>query len=92
MVNDPDNTYILQVQGNALKEDAILSGDYLLIESRQEIYPGETILGIINQHDTILKRYFPEGQSIRLENQQTSDHSLNIRADLIAIQGVLNRR
>ena len=88
-VHDPDNTYILQAQGDSLQEEAIQSGDYLLIEARQEIHPGEIILGLINQQNSILKRYFPEGKYIRLESQNANQPPLTVRSDHILIQGVL---
>lgn len=89
LVHHPEDTYILQVQGNALEEESILSGDFLLIETRQDIQAGEIILGLINQHDSILKRYFPEGQSVRLESQHSQHSSFTVRNEHILIQGVL---
>lgn len=89
LVHQPEHTYILQVQGDALQEELILDGDLLLIEARQDIQPGEIILGLINQNDTVLKRYYPEGQSIRLESQQSQIPSLTVRSEHISIQGVL---
>ncbi|MDP1879713.1 MAG: transcriptional repressor LexA [Parachlamydiaceae bacterium] len=89
MVHQIESTYVLQIQGNALIEEAILDGDYVLIEARQIIQPGEIILGLINHHDTVLKRYFPEDQSIRLEGQYSKCHPLNIKHEHIIIHGVL---
>lgn len=89
LVHSPESTYILQVQGDALHEEWIQDGDLLLIEARQDIQPGETILGLINQTDTVLKRYYPEGQYIRLESQESDTHSLIVRSEHIVIQGAL---
>lgn len=89
LVNHPENTYLLQVQGDALHEDLIVDGDLLLIEARQNVQPGEIILGLINQTVTVLKRYFPEGQSIRLESHHSQHVPLTVRCELISIQGVL---
>lgn len=89
LVYSPENTYILQTRGEALQEECIRDGDLLLIEARQEIQPGEIILGLINQHDTVLKRYFPEGQNMRLESQHHQIPSLTVRNEHILIQGVL---
>jgi repressor LexA len=85
----PTHTYLLQVHGDSLMEEWILDGDYLLIEARQEIEPGEIILGLINQHDTVLKRYYPEGQYIRLESQHPQFQPLTVRLEHISIQGVM---
>lgn len=89
LVHSPDDTYLLQAQGDSLIDEAILDGDILLIEARQEIQPGEIILGLINQHDTVLKKYYPEGQSIRLESRNSQNRPLTIRSDHINIQGAL---
>lgn len=89
LVQAPEHTYILQTQGDALQDEYIQDGDLLLIEARQDIQPGEIILGLINQHDTVLKRYYPEGQNIRLESQHPHVPSLTVRYEHILIQGVL---
>lgn len=89
LVANPDTTYILQVQGDSLKEEAILNGDLLLIESRQEIEAGEMVLGLINQHDTFLKRYYPEGHYIRLEGLSPHPSSMTLKQELVSIHGVL---
>jgi len=89
LIQAPNNTYILQVQGDDLLDEWIQDGDLVLIEARQDIQPGEIILGLINQNDTVLKRYYPEGQNIRLESQQSQIPPLTIRYEHIQIQGVL---
>lgn len=89
LVQTPDNTYILQAQGDSLQNELIQDGDLLLIEVREDIQPGELILGLINQTDSILKRYYPEGQYIRLESQDKETDSLIVRSEHISIQGAL---
>lgn len=84
-----DHTYLLQAQGDSLHEEWILDGDLLLIEARQEIQPGEIILGLINQQDTVLKRYYPEGQNLRLESQHPQVPPLTVQIAHISIQGVM---
>lgn len=89
LVPSPEHTYVLQVQGEGMQEEAIYDGDLLLIEARQEAQDGETVLALINQHDTTIKRYHPEGQYIRLEGRQLHVHPLILRADSVIVQGVL---
>ena len=89
LVHIPENTYLLQVHGDALQDEWIRDGDLLLIEAREDVHPGEVILGLINQTDSILKRYYPEGQYIRLEGQQPNAPSLIVRSEHILIQGAL---
>lgn len=89
LVPHPEHTYILQIQGEGLQEEAIFDGDLILLEARQEAQTGETILALINQHDTTIKRYYPEGQYIRLEGRHLNSHPHILRADHLKIQGVL---
>lgn len=87
MVPSPDKTYLLRVRGNQLYEEFIHDGDLLLVEARQEAQAGETIVALINQHEAIIKCYYPEGQYIRLEGHH--HQPMILRQTSVAIQGVL---
>lgn len=87
LVPYPEHTYILRAEGDSLNEEYISDGDLLLVEARQEAQAGEMIIGLINNHDTLVKRYFPEGHYIRLEGH--THQPLILRADNLRIQGVL---
>lgn len=89
MVHSPEETYALQIQGDTLKDEGIFDGDLILIEAREEIHPGEIALGLINHKDTFLRRYFPEGQNIRLESESKEHPPLTVRAEHVTVQGVL---
>lgn len=89
LVHNPDNTYVLQVQGDSFHEEFIQDGDLLLVEARSNVQAGETIIGLINQHDTIIKRYFPEGHYIRLESIHPHQQPLTLRHEHLSIQGIL---
>lgn len=89
LVHNPDNTYVLQVQGDSFHEELIQDGDFLLVEARPNVQAGETIIGLINQHDTIIKRYFPEGHYIRLESTHPHQQPLTLRHEHLSIQGIL---
>lgn len=88
-VHAPEKTYVLRAQGEALVEELIAEGDLIVIEARQEAHPGETIVALINNHDTILKRYFPEGEYVRLTGSSPQQHPIILRAEDIQIQGVV---
>ncbi|MCE2981993.1 MAG: transcriptional repressor LexA [Parachlamydia sp.] len=88
LVPQAEITYVLRVHGNGFYEEAIQDGDLLLVETRQEVHAGETIIGVINQHNTIIKKYYPEGQYIRLESCHP-EQNLTLRHDHLVIQGVL---
>jgi repressor LexA len=89
LVQAPDKTYVLRVLGDSLSEELIGDGDLLLVEARQEANPGETILASIQANETILKRYYPEGQYVRLLSQSPHQNPMIVRQEEVNIQGIL---
>ena len=85
----PEKTYALRVQGESLNEEMIGEGDLLIVEARQHAYPGETVVALINGHDTIIKKYYPEGDYIRLVGVHSQHHPIILRQEDILIQGVI---
>lgn len=87
-VRYPDITYILQVQGTSLSSEHMLDGDLLIIEARQEAESGEWIIAL-NGRQTLIKRYFPEGEFARLESFQEGETTELLRHEEMTIQGVI---
>lgn len=87
MVPNPEKTYLLKAIGDSFLEEFISDEDLLLVEGRQEAEAGEMIIALINQHDTLLKRYYPEENYIRLEGK--SHQPLMVNSNNIVIQGVV---
>lgn len=88
-IHSPEKTYALQVKGNSLNEELIADGDVLLVEARQTAHAGETVVALINGHDTIIKKYYPEGSNIRLIGCHIHQDAILLRPEDITIQGIL---
>ncbi len=89
LIHDRDSTYVLRAKGDSLEEEMIADGDLLIIEARQKALPGETIIALINNHDTIVKQYHPEGIYVRLVGHNPHHHPIIIREEDISIQAIL---
>lgn len=89
LVNSPDRTYVFRIYGDGFHEELIADGDFILVEARQEASAGETVLGILHGHETIIKKYFPEAGFARLCGQLTHQHPQIIRSDALQIQGTV---
>lgn len=89
LVHSTENTYLFRVKGDSLQEELMADGDILIVEARQIAHPGEMIVGLINQHDTIIKRYYPEGAYVRLVASNPHVHPIIINSDDIQIQAVV---
>jgi repressor LexA len=90
LVSSPEQTYVLQAKGDDLNEELIASGDFLIIEARQEANAGETVVGMINQEDIIVKKIFPEeGDFIRLTGHNPHLTSIILRRGDLKVQGII---
>lgn len=85
----PDNAYLLQIKDSSFKEELILPGDFLLIEGRSTVPPGQMALVLINDRETLIKRIWQEEEFVRLEASDPSVRSLILRRETVQTQGSL---
>ena len=80
--------YILQVKGNSMIEDHILSGDFIVVEKRETADDGEVVVALINNRtEATLKRFYREKARIRLEPANSKMKPIYVRD--VAIQGAV---
>lgn len=89
LVHDPESSYIIRAKGNSLNEEMISDGDLLIIEAGREANSGEWVVALLNDHETLIKRYFPEGQYVRLSGNDSSHPPLMVRHQDLVVQGIL---
>jgi len=61
-----NDTFILVVHGDSMIEDGIRDGDYLIVQKRKRARRGEIAVVMVDQEATV-KRFYPEGDKIRLQ-------------------------
>jgi repressor LexA len=79
--------FALQVEGDSMRDEGILDGDYVLIERRETARNGERVVALLPNGETTLKTFFKESDHIRL--QPANPDFEPIRVDDCAIQGVV---
>lgn len=89
MVPRPKETYVLKAKGDSLHEELIGDSDFLVVEARTEAIAGETVVAVINNHDTIVKRFFREGTYIKLIGSHPHQHPIMLREEDFLIQGIV---
>src|ERR1700678_34034 len=82
------DTFALQVTGESMIDDHILSGDYVLVERVQQAQDGEIIVALVDGHEATLKRLYhePDGR-IRLQPANASMQPIFVDAASVQIQG-----
>ena len=79
--------FALQVEGDSMRDEGILDGDYVLIERRETARNGERVVALLPNGETTLKTFFKESDHIRLQPDNPDFEP--IRVDDCAIQGVV---
>jgi len=84
-------TYVLKVRGNSMIDEQIRDGDFVIIEERQTAQNGQTVVALLNGSDVTLKKYFDEGNRIRLQpaNPEVDPIYLDKKKDNLQIQGIV---
>lgn len=89
MINPDQTTYLLRARGESLHEELIADGDLILIEAREPCCEGETVLCIVNEHDTMIKRLYEEDAYIRLEGCSARHYPILVRMSDVQVLGVV---
>lgn len=87
MIPPQADVYMLRVQGNSMIEDAICDGDMVLVEKRTSARNGETVVAILDDEETTLKRYYKETKGFRLQPANSAMEPLYV--DQLEIRGVV---
>ncbi|MCP5116611.1 MAG: transcriptional repressor LexA [bacterium] len=88
-VGDKD-TYALEVGGDSMIDDHIMSGDYVLIERTNSVDDGAVVVALVDGSETTLKRFYrePDGQ-VRLQPANAEMEPILVPADQVQVQGRL---
>ena len=80
--------YALRVKGTSMIEDLINDGDIVLIEQRTAVDNGATIVAWLKeQKETTLKRYYREGEIVRLQPANSALQPRYVAAKDLEVQG-----
>ena len=59
--------FALRVQGESMKDEGILDGDYILVERADTASNGDRVVALLHNGETTLKTFYREGDKIRLQ-------------------------
>ena len=79
--------FALEVRGDSMRDEHIVSGDYVLVERTRTAREGEIVVALIDGSDATLKRFYREGNLIRLQPSNTEMAPIYAQASSVSIQG-----
>jgi repressor LexA len=83
----PSETFVLRVSGESMIDEHIRDGDFVVCERRTNPRQGETVVALLPDGDATLKKFYHEGNRIRL--QPANPDFEPILVDEVDIQGVV---
>lgn len=85
--SDNPDTYALQVRGESMIEDHICSGDYVLVQKTDRVRDGEIVVALVDGSDTTLKRFYDEGEAVRLQPANSQMDPIRVPKKSVQVQG-----
>src|ERR1700752_3256737 len=79
--------FVLEVRGEAMQDEHILNGAYVLVEKTRTAHNGDIVVALVDQSDATLKRLYREGESIRLQPSNVSMKPIIVPAASVDVQG-----
>ncbi|CAA9548742.1 MAG: SOS-response repressor and protease LexA [uncultured Thermomicrobiales bacterium] len=88
--NAPRDLFALRVKGHSMVDALINDGDIVLLHAQETCENGETVaVWLKEQKETTLKRFYLEGDRVRLQPANVTMDPIYTTADNVAIQGKL---
>jgi repressor LexA len=79
--------FVLEVRGNSMQDEAILDGDYVLVEKLKTAHNGDIVVAVVDRDDATLKRFYREGDNIRLQPSNATMQPIIVPAGSVEIHG-----
>jgi repressor LexA len=81
------DVFALEVRGDSMRDEHIINGDYVLVERTKTARNGEIVVALVHGAETTLKRFYPEGNQVRLQPANLEMEPIYVPAAQVAIQG-----
>lgn len=69
---DSSENFCLKVKGTSMIDAQIQDGDYVVVQKQETCDEGEIVVALVDQHEATLKRFYQEGDRVRLEPANSS--------------------
>jgi repressor LexA len=86
-VGQKAGTFALRVDGESMRDEGIMDGDYVIIERRETARNGDRVVALLPNGETTLKTFYKEGEKIRLQPANPAFQPIVVRN--CKVQGVV---
>jgi repressor LexA len=82
-------TFVLEVKGDSMIDEAIKDGDLVIVEKRQFANNGDMVIACIENEEVTLKRIYKEGKRVRLQPSNPVMQPIIIKNRDVTIKGIV---
>jgi repressor LexA len=87
-VGNRDEVYALRVKGDSMIDALVNDGDIVLMQKAETAHDGETVAAWLkNEQEATLKRFYREGDRVRLQPANRTMDPIYTAADNVEVQG-----
>ena len=79
--------FVLEVRGESMQDEHIMDGDYVLVEKTKVGRNGDLVVALVNGDETTLKRFYKEGDRVRLQPSNATMQPIIVPATAVVLQG-----
>ena len=79
--------FVLEVRGESMQDEAIIDGDYVLVEKTSSAHNGDIVVALVDKTAATLKRLYREGDNIRLQPSNAGMKPIIVPAASVDVQG-----
>jgi len=83
----PGEHYALKVQGNSMIDEGIFDGSTVIVKKQRTAQNGDTVIALINGSETTLKKFYRNGNKIKLQPANPKIKPIIVSPDNLLIQG-----
>ena len=77
---------MLEVRGESMQDEHIMDGDYVLVEKTKVGRNGDLVVALVNGDETTLKRFYKEGDKVRLQPRMPRMQPIIVPATAVELQ------
>jgi repressor LexA len=81
------DVFVLEVRGDSMQDEHIVNGDYVLVEKTAAAHNGEIVVALVGGTEATLKRFYKEGERVRLQPSNAAMQPIFVPARDVQIQG-----
>ena len=82
-------TFVLEVRGESMIDEAIKDGDFVIVEKRDSARNGDMVIACIDNNEVTLKRIYREGNHVRLQPSNPTMKPIIIENKDVTIKGIV---